>query len=459
MKNRLSTVLFVFITTFIVNAQTWQIVGSAGFTAAGIDHPSFVFSSNDEPYIAFKDGANNNKASVMMFDGSNWSLVGSAGFSSGFAGWTSLALNNNDEPFVAFRDASNSNKVTVMKYDGSNWITVGSPGFSGPTQQDNISIKFNSSNEPYVAFKEYNPENNIINKATVMKYDGTNWEMVGTAGITFASNISLAFNSSDEPYIAFRDGGNGNRASVMKFDGTAWVAVGTSGFSAAGSEYTSLAFNSNNEPFVAYRDAGNSDKVSVMKFDGTNWLTVGTAGFSAGIASHTSLSFNSNNEPYVAFREFVSGSIQNQATVMKFDGTNWVAVGAPGFSAGYADLTCLAINSIDEPYVAFVDLTQLYKATVMKYGNGEAGISNQFNVKNNISVYPNPTTNIAYVQSNDILSDATVSIKNSIGQEVKHYTHLSGNLLEINLEKEISGIYFIEVKTMNSTQVIKLIKD
>lgn len=458
MKKILLMAAIAFTAAFTVNAQTWQIVGTAGFTTAGVDHISLAFNSSNQPYVAFKDGGNNNKATVMMFDGSNWNIVGTAGFSTNFAGWTSLALNNNDEPFVAFRDASNSEKVTVMKFDGTNWITVGTSGFSGPTQQDNISIAFNSNDEPYVAYKEHNPANNIINKATVMKFDGTNWVTVGTAGITFAENISLKFNSSDEPYIAFRDGSEGNKASVLKFDGTNWVAVGTTGFSAAGSEYTSLAFNSNNEPYVAYRDAGNSDKVSVMKFDGTNWVTVGTAGFSTGIASHTSLSFNSSNEPYVAFREFVSGSIQNQATVMKFDGNNWITVGSPGFSAGYADQTSLAINSNDEPYVAFVDLTQLYKATVMKFGNETTGISNHIALKNKIAVYPNPTNKTVQIQSNELLSDATLIVKNSIGQEVMHESHISGNHVEINLENEKAGIYFIEIKTSNSSEVFKLIK-
>lgn len=448
MKNILLTTILAVTVAFTVSGQTWQIVGSAGFTAAGIDHPSFAFNSKDEAYIAFKDGANNRKATVMKFDGSNWNIVGNAGFSSGFAGWTSLALNNNDEPFVAFKDGSNSEKLTVMKFDGTAWVTIGTAGFSGPSQQENISIVFNSNNEPYIAFTEHNPANNIINKATVMKFDGINWVTVGTPGITSARNISLAFNSSDEPYIAFRDGGNKNKASVLKFDGTNWVAVGTTGFSAAGSEYTSLAFNSNNEPYVAYRDAGNSDKVSVMKFDGTNWVTVGTAGFSAGIASHTSLSFNSSNEPYVAFREFVSGSIQNEATVMKFDGTNWITVGSPGFSAGYADQTSLAINSNDEPYVAFVDLTQLYKATVMKFGNGTTGLSNHSVLKNKIAVYPNPANNIINfsVPSNVQLTNVNGQILIDKSNETSlDFSYLSG------------GMYFITF-TDNDGQVLQRTK-
>ncbi|MFV0470622.1 MAG: T9SS type A sorting domain-containing protein [Paludibacteraceae bacterium] len=102
------------------------------------------------------------------------------------------------------------------------------------------------------------------------------WQSIGTAGFTPAGVDfpSLAFNSNDGPFVAYRDGLKSWKTTVMKFNGTNWVTVGTAGFSAAGSEYTSLAFNSSDEPYVAYRDAGNSKKATVMKFvDGTMGIT------------------------------------------------------------------------------------------------------------------------------------------------------------------------------------------
>jgi hypothetical protein len=448
MKNILLATILAVTVAFTVSAQTWQPVGTAGFTPAGAGSPSLAFNSNDEPYVAFKDGASAQKATVMKFDGTNWVTVGTAGFSSHFATRPVIAINSSNEPYVAYRDDVNAtnNKLTVKKFDGTDWVTVGTAEFSGNVQTEAISLAFNSSDEPYVAFTCLDVINGGVNQATVMKFDGTNWVTVGAAGFSVARDISLAFNSNNEPFVAFR--GNSNKATVMKFDGTNWVAVGTAGFSVAGSEYTSLAFNSNDEPYVAYRDAGNSDKVSVMKFDGTNWVTVGTAGFSAGVASYTSLAFNSSNEPYVAFREFVSGNILNQATVMKFDGTNWATVGTAGFSAGYADQTRLAINSNDEPYVAFVDLTQLYGATVMKFADGTMGISNHSVLKNKIAVYPNPANNIINfsVPSNVQLTNVNGQILTDKSNETSlDFSYLSG------------GIYFITF-TDNDGQVLQRTK-
>lgn len=449
MKKILLSVIVGTMTAFTANAQ-WQPVGTAGFTPAGVGYPSIAFNSNDELYVAFKDGASAQKATVMRFDGTDWVTVGTAGFSSHFATRPIIAINSNNEPYVAYRDDvyATDNKLTVKKYDGTDWVTVGAAEFSGYAAPDNISLAFNSNDELYVAYREDNSVD-IVNKATVMKFDGTNWVTVGAAGFSSASNISLAFNSNNEPFVAFRNGQISNKATVMKFDGTDWVTVGTAGFSAAGSEYTSLAFNSSDEPYVAYRDAGNSQKTTVMKFDGTDWVTVGTAGFSEGVASYTSLAFNSSNEPYVAFREFVSGSIQNQATVMKFDGTDWVTVGNQGFSYGYADQTRLAFNSIDEPHVVYTDVTQLYKATVMKFGNGTMSIEEQLN--KSFSIYPNPADDMLYFS--ELLKN--IEIYSINGQKLMHYSDIT----QLNIDFLDSGTYLFQAETADGkTTVQKIIK-
>jgi hypothetical protein len=86
----------------------------------------------------------------------------------------------------------------------------------------------------------------------------------------------------------------------------------------------------NNIPYVAYEDLAFSDrKVTVMKFNsGTNaWEAVGSPGFSSGgIYDRTSLSIY-NGTPYVAYTDGANGF---KATVMKFNGTDWVPVGALG---------------------------------------------------------------------------------------------------------------------------------
>ncbi len=95
------------------------------------------------------------------------------------------------------------------------------------------------------------------------------WQNVGNAGFSagVASDISLAFSPSGQPYVAYEDYGNAEKATVMKFDGTNWVNVGNAGFSAGTTDCESLAFNpSSGDPYVAYEDGANSYKTTVMDY-------------------------------------------------------------------------------------------------------------------------------------------------------------------------------------------------
>ena len=146
---------------------TWSYVGSAGFSAGSVAYTSLALDSSGVPYVAYRDGANSNKATVMKYDsGSVWVPVGSAGFSADAVGFTSLALDSNNVPYVAYTDVANGFKATVMKYDGSAWVPVGSAGFSAGDAYS-TSLALDSNNVPYVAYQD--GSNSF--KATVMKYD------------------------------------------------------------------------------------------------------------------------------------------------------------------------------------------------------------------------------------------------------------------------------------------------
>ncbi len=95
----------------------WVAVGTAGFSEGRAIFPSLALDSNNTPYVAYQDGANDGKATVMKYDGANWVNVGTAGFSAGGAPFPSLALDSNNTPYVAYSDKANGEKVTVMKYD------------------------------------------------------------------------------------------------------------------------------------------------------------------------------------------------------------------------------------------------------------------------------------------------------------------------------------------------------
>jgi len=140
------------------------------------------------------------------------------------------------------------------------------------------------------------------------------------------------------------------------------VNVGNAGFSAEEADHINLAFNASGQPYVAYQDYGNYYGATVMMFDGTNWVNVGNVNFTAGGVSPPSLAFSpTDGEPYVGFDQ------NHGVTVMKFDGTSWVYVGNPDFSV-WSDYfyVSLAFNSSGQPFVVYEDL-QWLKPIVMKF--------------------------------------------------------------------------------------------
>ncbi len=317
-----------------------------------------------------------------------WSPVGQVGFSDSTVTYTSLAKSKDGTLYIAYGDYSKGLKATVKKFDGTNWVTVGTEGFSaGWVALTTIAF---DNDTPYVGFEEFVGGY----RTTVMKYNGTAWVRVGNYGPSGgnAAFISLAIDHAGIPYFAHRKG-------VLKFDGTNWVVVGNIGIGTGNAYYISLDFDNNNTPYVAYSETNNGNKIKVEKFDGTQWVPVGSAGFSNAAADFVSIDINSSGIPYVAFCDHFAGK---RPTVMKYDGTNWVTVGKPGISKTGAGFVSLALDAGGTPYVSYQDNHYSNKATVKKYDGtqwvtvGNTGFSAGGSEFNSMVLDSNGTPYIAY---------------------------------------------------------------
>jgi hypothetical protein len=253
------------------------------------------------------------------------------------------------------------------------WAIVGADSIISVNDADAPFIAMDKNNTPYVAYRDAGWG------ATVKKFNGVKWVTVGNARFTDGDSrcLSIAFDANNTPYVAYMDGAHANKASVMKFNGLKWVPVGKSGFTPGCASYTSIAFDGTGSPCVAFRDQGdtvynswpNGFRASVMRFDGSNWTYIGSPAFSApGVAQgalYTVLTFDSNGTPFVAYTE-VSNNFK--VTIMKYNGSNWVYVGpSSGISSGGGSNTTMVIDSKGVPYVAYQDNANGGKATVQKF--------------------------------------------------------------------------------------------
>jgi hypothetical protein len=141
---------------------------------------------------------------------------------------------------------------------------------------------------------------------------------------------------------------------------------------------------------------------------------------------------------------------------MKFNGTDWVNVGSEGFSQGGAHHTSFAFSPSGEPHVAYRDGANSNKATVMKFVEETAGISENI-FANSISLSPNPTNSILYVNipaSFNGADNTTLTIVDMLGQTILTTTAKTGNNT-IDVGHLTSGVYFITTETRASVKFVK----
>lgn len=190
--------------------SSWSTVGGTGITPNGLGSPDMAFDRNsNKPYVVYRDNNNNQKASVMSFDGSNWSNVGSAGFSANTVDYTSIAVDGTGALYVGFKDNAVGQKATVMKYSGggggsfngitwdgstsSNWGTASNwSGNSVPGSNDQVLIPNGLNRYPNITSNQYMYCNDL----------------------TIQNGASLTINSSGAYLLAYGDITNSGSFSI-----------------------------------------------------------------------------------------------------------------------------------------------------------------------------------------------------------------------------------------------------
>lgn len=255
------------LTVMKFDGSNWSVLGLAGFggTADYID----LTLKQDTPVVAFQK--NNDGVVVMKYNGSYFGYVGNSSIhqtniSYGSANYVDIEVNNNNELLVAHRNIlSFSQFATVRKWDGSNWTDEANPNFStGDLAFTTLTID-KATNTPYVAYKDQSSGN--LGNLVVMKSDGNSWQAVGNPMDTVLGTIDdmeiRFFNG--QPYVAFLEYQGGFKASVITYNGTKWEYIGSRGFSPTNSDKLKMAIDeTTGKMYVTFTENGS---ISVMTFD------------------------------------------------------------------------------------------------------------------------------------------------------------------------------------------------
>lgn len=170
---------------------------------------------------------------------------------------------------------------------------------------------------------------------------------MGTADFGATADYTTMIFNNNNPYVVYADASNGLKGMVEEYVSSAWVTVDGADFTPGAAGYISPAFYNNNL-YVSYADGTEAGLVTVEEYTGGNWVTIGNPGFGGG-SSNTSLAIDSSGKIYVAFVGV------NYSYLMEYASPNWVTVGGGPFSTGTGSFPSVALDSGNNPYVAYGD--------------------------------------------------------------------------------------------------------
>ncbi len=421
------------------HAQSWQFVGPEGFSDSTASYPALAADAAGNLYMAFSDRGSSSAISALKFDGTAWSSIGT-GFSPGPALYTSLTIDKTGTPLVAFRDEANANGATVMKYTGSAWLVVGIPGFSS-SEIGTIQLTADTAGTPWVAFADFS----LGYRATVMKYNSstTGWDTVGPRGFSAGSamGINIAIDKSGTPYVNFVDRGAGQSCVVMKYNGSSWVNIAPP--IDTGATSTCLALDNNGTPGVFYEFG--YDSGYVVKYNGSGWTPLGSSALFSSFIYYNQLAFDRQNKPYVAYIDLNNS---RRLTVVTYNGTAWDSVGTTGFTpSAIPTYPSMVLDNGNTPLVGFYDNAVNGKTTVMRPGTW-ASVKNTAPATQGVSVYPNPAhgTFTIRVAATVAAPDAQVVITNVLGEKIKEFQIPVNKTIDVDVYTP-PGLYFITAVT------------
>lgn len=141
------------------NGSSWITVGNPGFTPRAAFFPSLVAGPGGILYCSYADSisnANMGKTTVMKHDALGWYNIGPPDFSDGNVVSTSLAKNRYDTLFVAYMDGAHNDRAVVKKFTGNTWVDAltGSSQSTviGNTSGGLVTLCMDTAGMPIVAY-------------------------------------------------------------------------------------------------------------------------------------------------------------------------------------------------------------------------------------------------------------------------------------------------------------------
>jgi hypothetical protein len=356
---RIAAFTFITLLNFQTSvAQQWSAIGSENEISAVASSYTSIAVLNDVPYAVFREGTGPAiKVKRKNDTTGNWEQVG--GDIGSNLTYTKIYVNKANNLYVTYVDAANGNKLALKMYNtttnvwealngDSNNLYVSSESVtyteSRYSSTPRSSMAFDSSNTPYIAFSE---GANLT--PSVKKFDGTGWVVVGSAPVNpittvadIGVGVSLVLDEADMPWLVFcslsSTTSTTGTLALYNYTGGLWTYVTPT--VTAGIRHTSMALNSAGNLVIAFFNTGDTNRATVIEYNKTTETWSATTRLGSRDSTNISMDKDTDGNLYCCFIDAITSSyLQNARVFKQLAGTSiWTELKDP-----------IVTRGIDEP--------------------------------------------------------------------------------------------------------------
>jgi hypothetical protein len=282
--------------TYVMECVTnnWIQLASA-VTPTAAYQPKITLDQNDIPHVIYRNI--NDSIIIKKWNGTSWENFGNGSGYVNKGNNAILKFNSLNQPFVAFSNYSVfGGKCSVMTLTGGVWTYYIS---TFVTNFQAIQLDFNIASDNTAYIIAQNSNGNVV---SVYKSDATAWSLVGpTANIAngVANFPKITTDQLNIPYILYGDNAVNTAATVRKWNGLDWELVGNQGFSVTPIGFSDLTI-ANGIPTVIFQNGSSQ----VMRFENGLWSTYGNI---LGLGNSHALAIRNDNTVFAAYNNVYNG--------------------------------------------------------------------------------------------------------------------------------------------------------
>lgn len=373
--------IILFIILFLLNtqdtfAQNWNILGNESQVSSAASSYTSIAVLNDVPYVVLREGTGPVvKVKKRNTATGSWEQLGNDIGTN--LTYSRILFDKTNRLFVTYVDAVNGNKLAVKIYNATTdtweplnsdtnnlYVSIGSVTNTvsqyGSTPR--CSLAFDSDNNPYIAFGEGSSLT-----PTVKKFDGVSWVTVGTIPLNTTTNasqiavaVSLVIDEADIPWLVFCSLASATSSTgtmaFYKFSGGAWSYITPTVTAAI--RHTSMAINSVGNPVIVYFNTADSNRATAIEYNKTTAAWSSTTRIASRDSPSLSLIKDISGNLYCSFIDNVSSTPTYSARVFKqaVGATAWTEMKDPsvlttGIDVNTGNLT-IATGSL-YPFVVY----------------------------------------------------------------------------------------------------------